>query len=103
MLEREKAAVRRKSKKKLLVFIWCSIFCVSLTVALMFPVQANAKKAKRSRVIRLEELVVRGRIHKPEAMIILQRSIKARIFEESAKKKKFTDRILLSVNDPNLD
>ncbi len=69
------------------------------------PLDSYAKakpKKKRAKVIRLEEMVIRGKIQKPEAMIILQRSTKARILEENAKNKKFVDRIILAVTDNNL-
>ena len=89
---------------KRLVTAFCVLAFLGVTITSSSAHAQKAKKRKRpTRVLRLEELVVRGRIHKPEAMIILQRSVKARIFEENARKKKFVDRILASVNDPNLE
>ncbi len=76
---------------------------VVLTLALAVPAAAQGKKKKKSKpkagVIELEETVIEGRVQKPEAFYILQRSNLN--YDALEPKKSFIPKILESAKaDP---
>jgi hypothetical protein len=50
-------------------------FVAALVIGLVAQLGAAAAQDKKKKVIRLEEIMVEGRIQKPQAIYILQRSI----------------------------
>jgi len=78
------------------------VFVVALVLAVAFPAAAQGKKKgapKVGNVIELEETVIEGRVQKPEAFYILQRSNLN--YDALDPKKSFIPRILESAKaDP---
>jgi len=74
-------------------------WAVSVAVALALPVGAWAGEAKKKKVIRLETITVEGRIQKPQAFYILQRSNLN--FDELERSESFLPKVVKSVDkDP---
>ncbi len=70
---------------------------IGLTAALGFGAPAQAQEQKRrQRVIRLDAITVEGRIQKPQAIYILQRSILN--FAELERTESFLPKIVQSVD-----
>lgn len=57
--------------------------------------QASSSSKKKPRVIRLEELKIEGRIQKPQAFYLLQRSNLN--FDDLARDERFLDKVVESV------
>ncbi len=71
----------------------------ALAVALALPSAAGAADAKKRKVIRLETITVEGRIQKPQAFYILQRSNLN--FDELERSESFLPKVVKSVDkDP---
>lgn len=66
-----------------------------LAIGTASPIAQSAGTSKKKKVIRLEEITVEGRIQKPEAFYILQRSNLN--FGELKKNESFTPKIIKSV------
>ena len=70
-----------------------------VAIALAMPAAAAAGEAKKKKVIRLETITVEGRIQKPQAFYILQRSNLN--FDELERTESFLPKVLKSVDkDP---
>ena len=71
----------------------------ALVIALTLPGGARAQQAKKKKVIRLETITVEGRIQKPQAFYILQRSNLN--FDELERAESFLPKVVKSVEkDP---
>jgi hypothetical protein len=75
-------------------------FALALSLALVFGASAFAQSTgKKKKVIRLDAITVEGRIQKPQAFYILQRSNLN--FEELNKTESFVPKVVKSVErDP---
>ncbi len=74
-------------------------WAVALLLALVLVPVARAAEAKKKKVIRLEQITVEGRIQKPQAFYILQRSNLN--FDELERTESFLPRVVKSVEkDP---
>ena len=79
---------------------------LALSMILLLPAQVRAaaqapgkKPGQQRRVLRLDEVTVEGRIQKPQAFFILQRSQQS--FEQLEKKESFLPKIVKSTEkDP---
>ncbi|HEY3445508.1 MAG TPA: hypothetical protein VGK67_04045 [Myxococcales bacterium] len=68
-------------------------------MALAVPAAAQAGEAKKKKVIRLETITVEGRIQKPQAFYILQRSNLN--FDELERSESFLPKVVKSIDkDP---
>ncbi len=79
--------------------LFCGLFlATSLVIAVSMP-SGGAAQAKKKKVIRLETITVEGRIQKPQAFYILQRSNLN--FDELDRAESFLPKIIKSVDkDP---
>jgi hypothetical protein len=80
--------------------MWVRALAVAVSLALMSGAPAFAQStAKKKKVIRLDAITVEGRIQKPQAFYILQRSNLN--FEELNKTESFIPKVVKSVErDP---
>jgi hypothetical protein len=70
-----------------------------MALAMALPPSAWAAEAKKKKVIRLEQITVEGRIQKPQAFYILQRSNLN--FDELERTESFLPKVVKSVEkDP---
>lgn len=70
-----------------------------VAIALAVPAAAQAGEAKKKKVIRLETITVEGRIQKPQAFYILQRSNLN--FDELERSESFLPKVVKSIDkDP---
>lgn len=87
---------RKKKNKIILLFILLLSFFFTF-------ISESAPLRGKTRKIVLKELIIRGKIQKPEAMIILQRSTKSKIFDEQLRGQSFIEKTIDSVEDENLN
>jgi len=75
------------------------ILAAALFAAFLLPQAAQAGEAKKKKVIRLETITVEGRIQKPQAFYILQRSNLN--FDELERTESFLPKVVKSLEkDP---
>jgi hypothetical protein len=76
-----------------------ALTALAVLVALAMPCGALAADAKKKKVIRLETITVEGRIQKPQAFYILQRSNLN--FDELERTESFLPKVIRSIDkDP---
>lgn len=86
-----RSALGRRARRGLFAVVLASLVTASA------PALAQSQK-KRQRVIRLDAITVEGRIQKPQAIYILQRSILN--FAELERTESFLPKIVQSVDKP---
>lgn len=88
--------MRRNKENEMMRRSWIAVFLFFVLGALAVPAEAQQSRRRRPRrVIRITELVVEGRIQKPQAFYILQRSNLN--FEGLELKNSFVPKIIKSV------
>jgi hypothetical protein len=88
-------------KKKFVFFLFVFTFISFINFLFVVPDLFAQKRGKKEqpRVIRIKELVIRQRVIKPQAMLILSKSQQARIKSDIVTSQNFSGRIIETVNE----
>ena len=88
-------------KKKFVFFLFVFAFISFINFLFVVPDLFAQKRGKKEqpRVIRIKELVIRQRVIKPQAMLILSKSQQARIKSDIVTSQNFSGRIIETVNE----
>jgi len=88
-------------KKKFVFFLLVFTFISFINFLFVVPDLFAQKRGKKEqpRVIRIKELVIRQRVIKPQAMLILSKSQHARIKSDIVTSQNFSGRIIETVNE----
>jgi len=88
-------------KKKFVFFLFVFTFISFINFLFVVPDLFAQKRGKKEqpRVIRIKELVIRQRVIKPQAMLILSKSQHARIKSDIVTSQNFSGRIIETVNE----
>jgi hypothetical protein len=83
-------------KKKFVFFLFVFAFIFVVSYIFVVPDLFAQKRGKKEqpRVIRIKELVIRQRVIKPQAMLILSKSQQARIKSDIVTSQNFSGRIV---------
>jgi hypothetical protein len=83
-------------KKKFVFFLFVFAFISFINFLFVVPDLFAQKRGKKEqpRVIRIRELVIRQRVIKPQAMLILSKSQQARIKSDIVTSQNFSGRII---------
>ncbi len=83
-------------KKKFVFFLFVFAFISFINFLFVVPDLFAQKRGKKEqpRVIRIKELVIRQRVIKPQAMLILSKSQQARIKSDIVTSQNFSSRII---------
>jgi uncharacterized protein YrrD len=83
-------------KKKFVFFLFVFAFISFISFLFVVPDLFAQKRGKKEqhRVIRIKELVIRQRVIKPQAMLILSKSQQARIKSDIVTSQNFSGRIV---------
>jgi hypothetical protein len=83
-------------KKKFVFFLFVFAFIFVVSYIFVVPDLFAQKRGKKEqpRVIRIKELVIRQRVIKPQAMLILSKSQQARIKSDIVTSQNFSGRII---------
>jgi len=83
-------------KKKFVFFLFVFAFISFINFLFVVPDLFAQKRGKKEqpRVIRIKELVIRQRVIKPQAMLILSKSQQARIKSDIVTSQNFSGRIV---------
>ena len=83
-------------KKKFVFFLFVFAFISFINFLFVVPDLFAQKRGKKEqpRVIRIKELVIRQRVIKPQAMLILSKSQQARIKSDIVTSQNFSARII---------
>jgi hypothetical protein len=83
-------------KKKFVFFLFVFAFISFINFLFVIPDLFAQKRGKKEqpRVIRIRELVIRQRVIKPQAMLILSKSQQARIKSDIVTSQNFSGRII---------
>jgi len=83
-------------KKKFVFFLFVFAFISFINFLFVVPDLFAQKRGKKEqpRVIRIKELVIRQRVIKPQAMLILSKSQQARIKSDIVTSQNFSGRII---------
>ena len=85
-----------KRKMRASISIWSALLAVVVIVSVSTTAFAQRRRGRRGRVIRIAETRIEGRIQKPQAFYILQRSNLN--FEGLELKNSFVPKIIKSVD-----
>jgi hypothetical protein len=88
-------------KKKFVFFLFVFAFISFINFLFVVPDLFAQKRGKKEqqRVIRIKELVIRQRVIKPQAMLILSKSQQARIKSDIVTSQNFSSRIIETVHE----
>jgi hypothetical protein len=88
-------------KKKFVFFLFVFAFISFINFLFVVPDLFAQKRGKKEqpRVIRIKELVIRQRVIKPQAMLILSKSQQARIKSDIVTSQNFSSRIIETVQE----
>jgi len=88
-------------KKKFVFFLFVFAFISFINFLFVVPDLFAQKRGKKEqpRVIRIKELVIRQRVIKPQAMLILSKSQQARIKSDIVTSQNFSGRIIETVRE----
>ncbi|MFZ8802799.1 MAG: hypothetical protein ACO2PO_07400 [Candidatus Calescibacterium sp.] len=88
-------------KKKFVFFLFVFTFISFINFLFVVPDLFAQKRGKKEqpRVIRIKELVIRQRVIKPQAMLILSKSQQARIKSDIVTSQNFSSRIIETVRE----
>jgi hypothetical protein len=88
-------------KKKFVFFLFVFAFISFINFLFVVPDLFAQKRGKKEqpRVIRIQELVIRQRVIKPQAMLILSKSQQARIKSDIVTSQNFSGRIIETVRE----
>ena len=88
-------------KKKFVFFLFVFAFISFINFLFVVPDLFAQKRGKKEqpRVIRIQELVIKQRVIKPQAMLILSKSQQARIKSDIVTSQNFSGRIIETVRE----
>jgi hypothetical protein len=88
-------------KKKFVFFLFVFAFISFINFLFVVPDLFAQKRGKKEqpRVIRIKELVIKQRVIKPQAMLILSKSQQARIKSDIVTSQNFSSRIIETVRE----
>ena len=88
-------------KKKFVFFLFVFAFISFINFLFVVPYLFAQKRGKKEqpRVIRIKELVIRQRVIKPQAMLILSKSQQAKIKSDIVTSQNFSSRIIETVHE----
>jgi hypothetical protein len=88
-------------KKKFVFFLFVFTFISFINFLFVVPDLFAQKRGKKEqpRVIRIKELVIKQRVIKPQAMLILSKSQQARIKSDIVTSQNFSSRIIETVRE----
>ena len=88
-------------KKKFVFFLFVFAFISFINFLFVVPDLFAQKRGKKEqpRVIRIQELVIKQRVIKPQAMLILSKSQQARIKSDIVTSQNFSSRIIETVRE----